>query len=121
MDTSGQVIQIKAFGGPNDDLVQAITLSEKQLLIGGDFSLSTHINNKNYNSTGTTDCFLMSLDKVDLNDCQWVSVGGNGSQFLSVLLLMIMVKFTIVAPRNYNSENNLFSSMLLRKTDLMVN
>ena len=120
MDTSGQVIQIKTFGGPNDDLVQAIALSEKQLLIGGDFSLSTHINNKNYNSTGTTDCFLMSLDKVDLNDCQWVRVfGGNGSQFLSSITVDDYGEiYNCCTTRNYNSENNLFSSMLLRKTGL---
>ena len=65
----------------------------------------------------------MSLDKVDLNDCQWVRVfGGNGSQFLSSITVDDYGEiYNCCTTRNYNSENNLFQHALKENEDLMVN
>ena len=48
LSEEGDIIDFRSFGGDNDELAKSVDIWNNQLLIGGDFSLSTKLGSRTY-------------------------------------------------------------------------
>ena len=124
LDEEGEFIEFETYGGFYDDLVHSLFLKGDSLLVGGDFAHFTNLGDQNFESNGTSDCFLLSLQAGNIENVNWVeSFGGDGPDIFSSVAVTESGKiFTCsthkgTVPENTSSSQpkDLISNLQLRR------
>ena len=124
LSEEGDIIDFRSFGGDKDELAKSVDIWNNQLLIGGDFSLSTKLGSRTYQAKDVSDSFLLSIDCNDFSSMEWAKTfEEDGNQFFSSLSIneqgYIFTCSTSMNnsddPANKLSEKNLKSHLLLKK------
>ena len=124
LDEEGEFIEFETYGGLHDDLVHSLFLKGDTLLVGGDFAHFTNLGDQNFESNGTSDCFLLSLQAGNIENVNWVeSFGGDGPDIFSSVAVTESGKiFTCsthkgTVPENTSSSQpkDLISNLQLRR------
>ena len=124
LSEEGDIIDFRSFGGDNDELAKSVDIWNNQLLIGGDFSLSTKLGSRTYQAKDVSDSFLLSIDCNDFSSMEWAKTfEEDGNQFFSSLSIneqgYIFTCSTSMNnsddPANKLSGQNLKSHLLLKK------
>jgi len=124
LSEKGDIIDFRSFGGDNDELAKSVDIWNNQLLIGGDFSLSTEFGDRSYQAKDVSDTFLLSIDCDDFNSMEWAKTfEEHGNQFFTSLSIseegyIYTCSTSLNNPddaANQLSGQNLRSNLLLRK------